>query len=95
MVTVLGVPLKTIFEAAIAVAVAVTGFIVGLGKVKELRAKKKGLIGNPSRCLLHEARLTRVEEVIDKNVVTLTRVETKVDDMNNTVNKILDLHLSK
>jgi len=93
--TFLGIPLKTIFEAALAATTVVVGFIVGIGKLKEFRAKKAGLKANPIRCLLHEGRLDKLEDQARENGDALARVETSLKDVGATVDKILDLHLTK
>jgi hypothetical protein len=93
--TVLGVPLKTIFEVALAITTVAVGVLVGISRIKEWRAKKKGLASNPTRCLLHEGRLDKLEAQAKSNGEALARVETDIKNVDTVVNKILDLHLKK
>lgn len=72
-----------------------TAVVVGINKVKEAKARKQGLDGNPKRCMNHEERLANVEGDVKAVRATLTGIEDRLELVQTDVKTLLNLHLEK
>ena len=61
-------------EIGQAVAIVIVAVVVALDKLKERKAKKKGLGGNPERCEKHAIRLAVIEERLDHIETDIARL---------------------
>jgi len=83
--------------AAAAVYVAGSLYIV-MKYVKETKARKQGLEGNPTRCLRHESSIKILEgriSNVESSVEALPRIEETLHHMQCTIDTLLNLHLTK
>lgn len=72
-----------------------TALVVGINRVKESRARKAGLQGNPTRCMNHEERIAKVEGVCMETKASIKGLDDRLQLVQTDVKTLLNLHLEK
>jgi len=94
MQSVFGTPIKYIIDGVALVVAVTSGVIVGIWKAKEVRAKKKyGLASNPTRCVVNEGRIVRLEEQCDIVRSDIAAVKATVSGIDKNVERLISMHL--
>jgi len=77
---------------ALAVGVG-AGIMVGIQQLREKKARKRGLAGNPTRCGDHEERIKNLEKCQTELKAGQAAIEATVKSVDGKVDQLLLLHL--